>query len=556
MGSIVKFLVAAALAGFAVFADRAARESSPTLDESGHYRYGRRILGGHATRFDDSKMPVSALNALPCRGAEIGAFDEGLEGPGDLAPPCDWLAARRPTIVIGLALVLAAAAVAWRLFGPSGTAVTTALVAFDPTVIAHSALITTDIAGALTILLALVTFGWWLGSPSAPRALLLGLATGAALSAKYTAAYLALVFPLIGGVWWFRGRSGRGVPPVAVARQAALFGASTLFTLNGAFLFEGSFKSLRDIHFESRLFRDARKIGGVARLPLPLPEPFVQGLDRVWHREREGGGSGNIYLLGELRPPGSPGFKSYYLILSAAKLPLPALAILALAAWSAVGALLSNHRGRGAGESEDATARAITLSLFLGALFFAAYFNLMYRAQIGFRFFLVALIPLFVLAGRAGPGMTTTLGRGALLASLVAAQAATAAFASPHFLSYFNLAIDPKETWRIAADSNLDWNQTRGEIEAWLASHPEVREAPAKPVAGRVLVGANQLTGVVTRNRMAWLRASGLEPVAVVAGTHFLFDVPEATAAELLRRFPRPNSPGADAGPGRADSPR
>jgi hypothetical protein len=70
--------------------------------------------------------------------------------------------------------------------------------------------------------------------------------------------------------------------------------------------------------------------------------------------------------------------------------------------------------------------------------------------------------------------------------------------------------------------------------------------APAKPTAGRILVGVNQLTGVVTRNRMAWLRASGLDPVGVVAGTHLIFDVPEALAAELLVRFPRPNTPDPD----------
>ncbi|HRB13843.1 MAG TPA: hypothetical protein PKU70_12605, partial [Vicinamibacteria bacterium] len=50
-----------------------------------------------------------------------------------------------------------------------------------------------------------------------------------------------------------------------------------------------------------------------------------------------------------------------------------------------------------------------------------------------------------------------------------------------------------------------------------------------------ILVGANQLTGVVTRKRMEWLRESGLVPVDHVAFTHFLFDVTEAEARRLRR---------------------
>ena len=42
-----------------------------TYDERDHYRYGMNILNGDSTRFDDSKMPVSAWNALPARIADV-----------------------------------------------------------------------------------------------------------------------------------------------------------------------------------------------------------------------------------------------------------------------------------------------------------------------------------------------------------------------------------------------------------------------------------------------------------------------------------------------------
>ena len=96
--------------------------------------------------------------------------------------------------------------------------------------------------------------------------------------------------------------------------------------------------------------------------------------------------------------------------------------------------------------------------------------------------------------------------------------------------------MEPTRTYRIAADSNLDWGQSRARVEEYLARHPEVLDAPAKPFPGRMIVGANQLTGVVTRKRMEWLRESGLVPTGHVAFTHFLFDVTEAEAKRLRQQ--------------------
>ena len=78
---------------------------------------------------------------------------------------------------------------------------------------------------------------------------------------------------------------------------------------------------------------------------------------------------------------------------------------------------------------------------------------------------------------------------------------------------------------------------------AYIASHPGVLNAPAKPFPGRLIVGANQLTGVITRRRMEWLRESGKRPVGHVAFTHFLFDVTAAEASRLRRERGDPSLP-------------
>lgn len=504
---------------FLLLGGRAILSMSPTTDEPGHYRYGHRILRGVAARWDDSKMPISALNALPCwtlerTGSHLRDIDE-------FAGPCDWTLARVPTLFGGLALGLAIAAWSKALYGWPGALLSFALFAFDPNLIAHSSLVTTDIFGALFLLLALRAFAAWIDRPGVKQAAGLGALTGMASISKYTAAYLPLIFGLALLLSWRRLASA---VEERRARIAGLFGATllTLVIINIGFLGDGAFGSLRDQRFESPQFRELRKLPGIASVPLPVPRPFIEGLDRVLHRERNGGGSGNLYFLGELRPPGSEGFKTYFAVVGFFKTPLPALALLALAT-----ALLLRRRERPWSTDE----RTLLASL----LIFVPYFSLIFRAQIGLRHFLVVYPAAFVLAGIAGPWLARARWRTACaaLASLLSAASVTAHGPDP--LSYFNEAIAPTRTWRIAADSNLDWGQSKAKVEEWIAAHPDVLVAPAKPFPGRVLVGANVLTGVVMRKRTDWLRDAGLEPLDQIAHTHFLFDIPRETADRLRR---------------------
>lgn len=504
---------------FLLLGIRAIGSASPTTDEPGHYRYGHRILRGVAARWDDSKMPVSALNALPCfflekAGSPIRDTDE-------FSGPCDWTLARMPTLLGGLALGLAIAAWSRALFGWPGALVSFGLFAFDPNLLAHSGLVTTDIFGALFLLLALRAFACWLETPGPRTSVILGLAIGAASISKYTAAYLPIIFA-VAALAGLRGGEGRSMRGTARLAQIAAALVVALLVINLGFLGDGAGTSIRDQEFESPQFRELRTLPVIARIPLPVPRPFVEGLDRVFHRERHGGGSGNIYFLGELRSPGSEGFITYFLVVGFLKTPLPALLALMLAA-----ALLL--------KPGSARWRTDEITLVSAVVVFSLYFSLFFRAQIGFRHFLVVLPPLFVLAGRVGPFLARSKTRAAVGFVALGLSAASVIRHGDDPLSYFNEFVDPSLTYRVAADSNLDWGQSRARVEAYLAGHPDVLLAPARPFPGRILVGANQLAGVITRKRMEWLRDSGLVPVGHVAFTHFLFEVSETDAARLRR---------------------
>lgn len=491
--------------------------ASPTTDEPGHYRYGHRILRGVAARWDDSKMPISALNALPCFVAE--KLGSPLRDAGEFAGPCDWTLARMPSLVGGLVLGLAIAAWSRALFGWSGALVSLGLFAFDPNLLAHSSLVTTDIFGALFLLLALRAFARWLETPGLGPSLLLGLAVGAASISKYTAVYLPIIFVVAG---WSSGRRDDRGGGTALRRlgAGALAVVVALIVINAGFLADHTGASLRDQRFESPQFREMQKLPILADIPLPVPAPFVEGLDRVFHRERHGGGSGNIYLLGELKSPGSEGFITYFIVVGLAKTPIPTLVALALAC-----ALLLKRGWRSWSADE--------VTLVSTVVVFSLYFSFLFRAQIGLRHFMVVFPPLLVLMGGLGPYLARSRARVAAGVLGLALSAGSVVRHGDDPLSYFNEFVDPRLTYRIAADSNLDWGQSQAKIDAYLSSHLEVLNAPAKPFPGRILVGANQLTGVVTRKRMEWLRDSGLEPTGQVAFTHFLFEVTPAEAARL-----------------------
>ena len=522
------WLALALLGGaFLILGIRTIGASSPTTDEPGHYRYGHRILRGVAARWDDSKMPVSAMNALPCFLLE--QTGSPLRDGDEFAGPCDWTLARLPTLVSGLALGLAIALWSRALFGWSGAMVSTALFAFDPNLLAHATLITTDVFGALFLLLSLRAFSRWLEAPKLRPSLLLGLLIGLASISKYTAAYLPIIF--IVAAWLNRRGRPEGVP----LRRGWLKGitvvaAVALVVINVGFLGDGTFTSLQDQRFESPQFRELRKLKVVASVPLPVPRPFVEGLDRVYHRERHGGGSGNIYFLGELRSPGSEGFVTYFLVVGFLKTPIPSLCILGLAGF----VLLKRGRPR---------FRADEVTLLSTVVIFSLYFSFLFRAQIGLRHALVILPPLFVLAGCLGPMVAQSKKRVGACVLALALSAASVVRHGDDPLSYFNEFVDPTLTYRIAADSNLEWGQSQGRVNAFLALHPEVLSAPAKPFPGRLLVSANQLTGVVTQRRMEWLRDSGLEPIGHVAFTHFLFEVSEADASRLRKERGEPPLP-------------
>jgi 4-amino-4-deoxy-L-arabinose transferase-like glycosyltransferase len=521
-----------------------ARRHTLTYDEPAHYEYGLQLLGGEAARFDDSKMPFSALNALPGRLAARLA-------EGDYRYRLEQVATGRVATILFSALA-ALAVFGWSrsLYGALPALFSLFLYVFDPNLIAHGQLVTTDLYAAGMVLFSAYALWLWTRRRDLKHALLFGVVVGLAQLAKYTCVFL---YPLLAAVLlvcdapelvrYFTRRDRAALRTyfrqlLVLTLVVILAG---LLVINAGFLFDRTFTPLGEYDFQSDLFRAAQaRLAPLARLPVPLPYPFLQGLDLVRYVEQTGANFSRIYLLGELRE--GP-FPSYYFIAALFKTPLATQAFLLLALGLCIYRLV--RLGSPVSVSTIVTNAGYTRAGFLHnewfllgpALFFTLYFNFFYRAQIGIRHYLVVFPLLYVfsgglLSGWGALGRLRRAGIGLLCAGLVLSVLSY----FPHYLPYFNeLAPDRRYAYKILADSNLDWGQSAWYVQRFLENHPDAHVDPGRPVAGTVLVSPNNLVGITAKpHRFAWLREN-FEPAGTIAYSYLIYEIPRESLDDLRR---------------------
>jgi len=474
---------------------------SPTFDESNHLEMGRRIVEeGDWGRFDNSKMPVSALNALPW--VLLQEADPGLRLWAARLPQLLWLA--------GCALVtfLWALRGAGERAGPSLTALgAAALVAWDPNLVAHGALVTTDLPAVFFTLLCCYSLLRLLEAPDGAgswrRAAGAGLAFGLAQAAKFTCAFLLPIELAIAAGWCLWRRTLRPL------RWIPLFALAAWVGLNGAYAFQGTFTAGRDIQWQSRTFEPLAE----SAIPLPFPRPWLEGLD--WVKADDDRGHGNIYADGVLTPNGQ---RDYYLRTLGWKFPLPLLAL-------GLAGLLRRRP------------RAEDLATWAPPAFLLLYFSLAFNFQLGLRYVL-PVAPFFALwAARLSPRVLAVGAAWTLVSHLSW---------WPWTLSYFNERLtDRTQAWRHLADSNLDWGQTGRLTEAWREQHPAGVTDPLVPTPGPALISANALTGVLgDPARLACLRAHH-PPTEHLGYALYPYDL---SPDDLAACFPRVAVPGSGDG--------
>ena len=525
-GKFQNAIVAVVLAVFFIIVFLSARGLTLTYDEEFHYAYGLQILNLNSNRFDDSKMPFSAMNAIP---GKIAVYLP----PGDLKARLEDVAAGRIFTMLFSALV--GFLVFWwskKLYGFLPGLFSLILYTWEPNIIAHSQLVTTDIYAVGMI--AFSTFVLWRFSKHRDfkYALLLAVALGLSQLAKYTSIFLYPLFIILilihdAPFLWksFTSRDFKKLTKYLgqMTLYAILVVVIGVLIINIGFLFNQTGDPISTYKFRSDTFKNIQtRVMAVGDLPVPLPYPFLQGLDDVRQRERSGRGYGNIYLLGQLR---KDGFIGYYFYAYLYKVPIATQIIFLI---SVAVYLVRQKRFRFL-ENE--------LFLIGPLIFFSIYFNFFYQAQIGIRYFLVVFPFIFVFSGSLLSGWQefrriSKIAIGSLLIYLCISVLSY----YPNYIPYFNeIVYDRRFAYKILADSNLDWGQADGYALKYLESHSDTLIELDKPQAGRILISANDLVGITAEpETYQWLR-DNFAPVGTVAYAYLLYDI---TPNELARILP------------------
>lgn len=458
-------------------------EQDWTYDEPYHMQWARRLLVRRVSErasepMWNSKTPIMALHvASKEAGRALGLDGRAL-----------YAAARLPGLLCYLATLGLGHAFARSRLGETAAALVVLGLALDPNLIAHSAVATVDAPYTLATLLTLVAAVRLAERPGPGRALLLGMALGLAFATKFTA-FLLLPGLLLLPICY--GRAALGGWP-GLARAAGLVMLSALLMVNVSYLGVGFAQPLSAVVWKSSPL--LALAGAVPGLRLPLPIDFVTGLDICLAHER--GRGWPVLILARAFPDG---VWWYFLVSWALKTPLLLLAAQLLGLWRVA------RLGLG-------PARPALLFLGLNLLLSLGYFSLLFRAQIGYRYMLLGLPLLALLAAQGLAGLSArALGLGALVVGLgtlfenLPYAGNSLAFTSP--------LVQPKEqAYRFLTNSSIDWGQNDEKVQSWLAQQRLARPGqsvlwePTHIRPGWNVIGLNSLAGGGSFEQFRWLR--------------------------------------------------
>lgn len=337
-----------------------------------------------------------------------------------LNPNGPSMVARARLPIIGLTLLLAVIVYAWtrELFGPTPALLALTLLTFDPNILAHGNLATNDIGVTCFATLTLYAFWRWMNRPTAPRAVITGLALGAAQVSKFSALYLIPVLLII-LVADRIGKSTSAASRLTAKTTLAYLAAIAVAAYFAIWLVYGL------------------KVGTLKGYPFPARE-YLNGLQAATSLI---GGGKDSFLLGEYS---SNGWWYYFPVAFAVKTPLPTLILIAASF------VFVYRRGNWRSTLPVLIPVVVYFAICLATPF-----------DIGYRHLLPILPCLFIFTSQLAliDWKTSRLVTGAVAAMVIWLTIASV-MTFPHYLGFFNETVGgPQNSYKILVDSNLDWGQ-------------------------------------------------------------------------------------------------
>lgn len=421
-------LVALVLAISAALGVSSLWTDGPTFDEPQYVMAGHGYLTGARFDINPEHPPLwKELGAIPLLFCGLGS------------PPIDpWSQTnsvsaetiyRLPRLVMLLLFVLTGVcAYSWsrELWGPGGAALSLLFCAFSPNLLAFGRLFTPDFPIAAFSLAALYAFWRYCQRPTRVRFGLCAVGLAAALASRFSGLLLVPSFAVVLMFGCARGdalavltteapRRWRPWTLAAIIPLAVLLAALPFVALTYGFT--------------------------------GFPH-YVAGFRKFFEHATASGH--HAFLWGQYS---RDGWWYYFPAAMALKTTIPAL--LAVTAAAAIG---RRSGGRSSGE--------YFLWISAGILLLAASTN---KVNLGVRLVLPVYPLAFVAVGRlATLGLLTRRPGRIILAVLLAWHVVAGLRIHPHYLSYFNEAVGPRQGYHYLSDSNVDWGQDLPRLALYL----------------------------------------------------------------------------------------
>jgi len=437
------------------------------------------------------------------------------------------------------------------MFGTGAAFIALTLLAFDPNLLAHGALVTTDVGLACFMFLSVYMFYRFVKAPSALRLVVAGAATGLALAVKHTGLLVVPILFLLAAseIIFYKFAIHR---ENVVRHALKLLGGVALIGLIG-WVVLWSFYGFRyparpnNLQMNPPLAEYARglkpheawPVSMMARLRV-LPESYLYGLVDV----RLTADYYTSYLLGKIY---AHGVWYYFPVAFLIKSTLAVLVLTALTLVVAVTRRLNHGRE--------------VIFLIVPVIF---YFIIAFTVgmNIGVRHILNVYVFLYVLIGGATAALIRSNRKWVYaIGVLLLAHAVSSVMAFPNYIPYSNeLWGGPHQTYRYLTDSNSDWAQQlksvkkylddRGVKDCWFlyfaegVAEPTYYGIPCKPlptvstlwlndridvpvsIDGPILISASNLSGFEFGPGALdpYGQFKSVTPTAVIDSSVFVFD--------------------------------
>src|ERR1700733_10190325 len=349
------------------------------------------------------------------------------------------------------------------MFGHRAALFALLLFSFDPNFLAHGAYVTTDIGASLTMLASIYAFYRYVKFPSIPRMIVVGIAVGLTMTAKFTGVFIVPILCLIAAIdYWQSKNAVRSVETVSARKMVTAIAVALL--IGG-----GCVWTIYHFHYAARpglLQLNPTSEEYLQRLTSPLsrraltmmsrlhvlPEAYIYGLADT----KISAGDLPSYFFGRTYAGASHWyFPAAFLI----KSTLPFLILLGL---TIIVALSGSWRMRR--EIVFLTIPPIFLFLLSSSS----------DLGIGYRHLFPMFPMLYILIGGCADYVVYknpkyTYG----FAALLLWQLITIVTARPGLLAYANEAWGgPSKTHLYLSDSNVDWGQQLKAVRQYLETHP------------------------------------------------------------------------------------